>query len=99
MARALVAIGCNLGDRQEQLDAAVARLRATPQVKVTSVSRWHETAPVGGPSGQGAFLNGALLLETSLDPESLRQALTRVESELGRLRDVRWQARLLDLDL
>jgi 2-amino-4-hydroxy-6-hydroxymethyldihydropteridine diphosphokinase len=99
MSRALVAIGCNLGDRARQLDSAVARLRATPGIAVIAASRWHETAPVGGPTGQGAFLNGALLLDTSLSPEPLRQALTRVESELGRRRDVRWQARLLDLDL
>ncbi len=72
---------------------------ATGGIAVAAVSRWHETAPVGGPSGQGPFLNGALLLETSLDPEPLRQALSRVEFELGRSRDVRWQARSLDLDL
>jgi 2-amino-4-hydroxy-6-hydroxymethyldihydropteridine diphosphokinase len=99
MSRALVAIGCNLGDRRGQLDGAVARLRATPGIASVAVSRWHETAPVGGPTGQGAFLNGALLVETSLAPEPLRQALTRIEAELGRTRDVRWQARLLDLDL
>jgi 2-amino-4-hydroxy-6-hydroxymethyldihydropteridine diphosphokinase len=99
MSRALVAIGCNLGDRREQLEGAVARLRATPGIASVAASRWHETAPVGGPTGQGVFLNGALLVETSLGPEPLRQALTRVESELGRTRDVRWQARLLDLDL
>ena len=99
MSVALVAIGCNLGDRQTQMDAAVERLRATPGVEVRRASRWHETRPVGGPAGQGAFLNGALLLETSLGPEPLRQALVRIENELGRERDIRWQARLLDLDL
>ncbi len=104
MACALVAIGSNLGDRRRQLDAAVAALRQSSDVRVVGVSRWHETAPVGGPAGQGAFLNGALLLETALAPERLRQQLAAVEASLGRKRPPdeagpRWQARLLDLDL
>ncbi len=104
MAYALVAVGCNLGDRRGQLAAALERLAANSGVRVLSVSRWHETAPVGGPAGQGAFLNGALLLETSLAPETLRTLLAQIESQLGRDRAggtsaVRWQARPIDLDL
>ena len=104
MAYALVAVGCNLGDRRGQLAAALELLAANGGVRVLSVSRWHETAPVGGPAGQGAFLNGALLLETSLAPETLRTLLAQIESQLGRDRAggtsaVRWQARPIDLDL
>jgi 2-amino-4-hydroxy-6-hydroxymethyldihydropteridine diphosphokinase len=99
MAQALLAIGSNLGQRGQQLDAAVDRLRAVPGIVVEAVSRWHETAPIGGPPGQGAFLNGALRVETSLAPEALRQALARVELQSGRQRGARWEARVLDLDL
>jgi 2-amino-4-hydroxy-6-hydroxymethyldihydropteridine diphosphokinase len=99
MSTALVAIGSNLGDRRQQLDRARELLGSLPATTLRVASNWHETAPVGGPAGQGAFLNGALLLETSLAPEPLRQAFARVELELGRERDVRWQARRLDIDL
>ena len=64
----LVSIGSNLGDRAATLDRAVAKLREHPAVRMTAQSAWRETSPVGGPPGQDFFLNGALLLETSLAP-------------------------------
>jgi 7,8-dihydro-6-hydroxymethylpterin-pyrophosphokinase len=54
---------------------------------------------VGGPSGQSAFLNAAVLLETSLAPEALHGRLQQIERQLGRQRRERWGARRLDLDL
>jgi 2-amino-4-hydroxy-6-hydroxymethyldihydropteridine diphosphokinase len=99
MALALVGIGSNIGARSAQLSEAVALLRGTANIEVRAVSRWHETLPIGGPAGQGPFLNGALLLETSLAPEALFRALADIENRLGRQREVRWQARTVDLDL
>lgn len=98
--RAAVAIGSNLGSRRACLESAIACLDATPGVEVLRVSALHETAPVGGPS-QGAFLNGALLLETDLDPETLLSRLHEIEREHGRERpdQVRNGPRTLDLDL
>jgi 2-amino-4-hydroxy-6-hydroxymethyldihydropteridine diphosphokinase len=98
--RAAVAIGSNLGSRRACLESAIACLDATPGVEVLRVSALHETAPVGGPS-QGAFLNGALLLETDLDPEALLSRLHEIEREHGRERpdQVRNGPRTLDLDL
>ncbi len=66
MARCLIGLGANLGDRQATLSRAVAELATTSGIVVLGQSRWHETAPVGGPAGQATFLNGALTLETSL---------------------------------
>jgi 2-amino-4-hydroxy-6-hydroxymethyldihydropteridine diphosphokinase len=99
MSLCLIALGSNLGDRVATLDAAVRRLGEIPGIAVLKSSRWHETAPVGGPAGQGKFLNGAVLLETSLSPEELLAALRRVETDCGRGRDVHWGPRTLDLDL
>jgi len=56
-------------------------------------------APIGGPGGQPPFLNGAAIVETTLDPESFRRRLEEIETELGRRRLVRWDARAIDLDL
>ena len=99
MALALVGIGSNIGARSAQLDEAVALLGQTENIQLRAVSRWHETLPIGGPPGQGPFLNGALLLETSLGPEPLFKILMEIENRLGRQREVRWQARTVDLDL
>lgn len=99
MARALVALGSNLGDRENSLRAALDELRAAPDVALLSQSRLHETAPVGGPVPQAPFLNGAVLLETSLEPRSLLDRLQRIEEQSGRTRVRRWGPRTLDLDL
>ncbi len=96
---AWIGLGGNLGDREARLDAAVAALDATHGVSVRAVSSYHETAPVGGPSGQGAFLNAAASVETTLDPEPLLDRLQAIETQSGRVRKARWDERTLDLDL
>ena len=96
---ALIGLGSNLGDRRAILDGAVAALAGTPGVEVRAVSSYHETAPTGGPGGQGAFLNAAAALETTRDPGPLHALLRAVEAQAGRIRTVRWGERTLDLDL
>jgi 2-amino-4-hydroxy-6-hydroxymethyldihydropteridine diphosphokinase len=98
-ALALIGLGSNLGDRRSALDAAVAALGATPGIKSRAVSSYHETRPIGGPSGQGAYLNAAALVETDLDPGNLLGVLHGIEREMGRVRAARWGERTLDLDL
>ena len=99
MATYLIGLGSNLGDRRRALDQAVERLTRQPHVRLTARSRWYETAPVGGPPGQGPFLNGVAVLETSLEPEALFAVLGGIEADLGRRRAERWGPRPLDLDL
>jgi 2-amino-4-hydroxy-6-hydroxymethyldihydropteridine diphosphokinase len=96
---ALIGLGSNLGDRKAQLDAAVAALAEAPGVVVRAVSRYHETAPVGGPEGQPNYLNAAAAVETTLDPLDLLHVLQAIEHRAGRVRTVRWGPRTLDLDL
>lgn len=92
--RAVVAIGSNLGDREDYLRFAVGQL--SPLVAESQV---FETDPVGGPSGQGAYLNMVVSFDTTLDPFALVRRLQRIEAEAGRQRIVHWGARTLDLDL
>lgn len=99
MSHCLIALGANLGDRRASLDKAVGSLRAWAGVRVLRSSRWHRTVPVGGPAGQGEFLNGCVLLETSLAPNAVLTVLREIEAESGRRREERWGPRTLDLDL
>jgi 2-amino-4-hydroxy-6-hydroxymethyldihydropteridine diphosphokinase len=96
---AWIGLGSNLGDRRAILDDAVAALANAPGVVVCAVSSYHETSPVGGPPGQGPFLNAAAHLETTLDPHQLLATLQRIEGQAGRVRTVRWGERTLDLDI
>lgn len=99
MARCLLAVGSNLGDRSEQLLAALREIVLLPRLSLLARSRWHETVPVGGPANQQPFLNGVLLVETPLPPDALLGRLLEIETRLGRQRDARWGPRALDLDL
>jgi len=96
---AAIALGSNLGDREKHLRGALAALEKARGVTVLRRSTWHETEPVGGPPGQGPYLNGALLVETTLDPRELLALLQEIEARHGRERAVPDGPRTLDLDL
>jgi 2-amino-4-hydroxy-6-hydroxymethyldihydropteridine diphosphokinase len=94
-----VALGSNVGDRRAYLDQALAALQEQPGIVVKQVSAYYETAPVGGPPDQGAYLNAAAELATDLPPAQLLRVLLQVEQGLGRVREERNGPRTIDLDL
>jgi 2-amino-4-hydroxy-6-hydroxymethyldihydropteridine diphosphokinase len=96
---AYIALGSNLGDRRDYLDRALQALGQRAGISVEKVSRYYETDPVGGPPGQGPFLNAVVMIHTDLAPEELLGALLDVERSLGRLRQARHGPRTIDLDL
>ncbi|HWE41364.1 MAG TPA: 2-amino-4-hydroxy-6-hydroxymethyldihydropteridine diphosphokinase [Gemmatimonadaceae bacterium] len=95
---AYIALGSNLGDRDAHLAAARAALAAIPRSRVVAASTVEETAPLG-PPGQGAYLNQMIALETALTPAELLGELQEIERRAGRVRDVRWGPRTIDLDI
>jgi 2-amino-4-hydroxy-6-hydroxymethyldihydropteridine diphosphokinase len=99
MADCLIGLGSNQGDRTALLTEAVSRFCEHEQVRLVARSRWFETKPVGGPDGQGEFLNGAIRVATSLTPQQVLHRALEVEQQLGRQRGVRWSARRIDIDL
>lgn len=99
MARAYVALGANLGDREASLRAALDALAAAPGVAVAAVSSFHDTEPVGY-ADQPRFLNAAAALDTELGPRELLALLLATERDLGRTREgPRFGPRTIDLDL
>ncbi|MBN73912.1 MAG: 2-amino-4-hydroxy-6-hydroxymethyldihydropteridine diphosphokinase [Gimesia sp.] len=93
-----IALGGNQGNVRETFDRALQRLGAHPDIVVGKRSQWIETTPVGSQT-EAIFLNGAAQLSVNLSPEALLTELQTIETELGRVREVRWGARTLDLDL
>jgi 2-amino-4-hydroxy-6-hydroxymethyldihydropteridine diphosphokinase len=96
---AYIALGSNLGDRRASIEGALTALAEAPGIRLVRTSSIIETAPVGGPGGQGAYLNGVVEVRTSLSAEELLDALQLIENRFGRERSVRWGPRTLDLDL
>ena len=95
---AYLGLGSNLGDRLDALQRAVDLL-AGRGVRVVASSRVWETDPVGGPDGQPSFLNAVVRAETDLEPGDLLGAANAVEAALGRVREVRWGPRTIDIDI
>ncbi len=92
--RAFLSLGSNLGDRWGYLRQAVAGLP-----DVVAVSPVYETEPVGGPPGQGPYLNAVVELETELSPRELLELAQRLEAGAGRRRAEHHGPRTLDVDV
>ena len=82
---------------QEGCDAAIEQL-AHYKIRVLGQSRWYETAPVPI-SDQPWFINAVILAETTLPAPTTLSVLHRIESRFGRTRNLRNEARVLDIDL
>lgn len=94
MSRVFLGLGSNQGDRWKLLREAVSSLP-----DVVAVSPVYETDPVGGPSGQGPYLNCVVELGTDLPPRRLLGICHRLETAADRVRHDRWGPRTLDVDI
>jgi 2-amino-4-hydroxy-6-hydroxymethyldihydropteridine diphosphokinase len=102
---AAIALGSNLGDRENFLSQALALIANNNRITIVRASPFFQTAPVptpgaSGPLG-GPYLNAAAILDTQLTPRELLDALLAIERALGRTRDPanRSAPRTIDLDL
>ena len=95
---AFLGLGSNLGERLDHLQRAVDRLDADARTRVEAVSSVYETEPVGGPE-QGPYLNLAVRVSTGRSPHGLLRLCNQVEAALGRVREVRWGPRTVDVDV
>ena len=94
-----IALGSNQGDRELYLLRAVAEIGKIPTSRITALSSFYETEPVG-PVEQDDFLNAVIRIETGLEPEDLLVELQRIEREVfGRVWTVQWGPRPIDLDV
>lgn len=94
--KAVIALGANLGNPDEQMALAIALLREALDLK--ALSTIIRTAPVGGPA-QPDYLNAVCIAESDLPATQLLALLNGIEKSLGRVRDERWGPRTIDLDL
>ncbi|HEX5488383.1 MAG TPA: 2-amino-4-hydroxy-6-hydroxymethyldihydropteridine diphosphokinase [Rhodanobacteraceae bacterium] len=98
MPEAYVALGSNLDDPRAQVERGFDALAALPRTALRARSRLYQTLP-WGVTEQPDFVNAVAALETALAPRDLLEALLAIESRAGRVRDIRYGPRVLDLDL
>jgi 2-amino-4-hydroxy-6-hydroxymethyldihydropteridine diphosphokinase len=91
-------LGSNIEDREQHLKEAIRLLQLHPEINICRCSSIYETDPVGYIE-QAAFLNMVIQVKTKLTPTALFQIMLEVETKLGRVRDIRWGPRTIDLDM
>jgi 2-amino-4-hydroxy-6-hydroxymethyldihydropteridine diphosphokinase len=95
---AYVALGSNMGNREDYLLKAIQKLNLHPLIDVVNISSIYETDPIGY-TDQAEFLNMVIKLNTDLSAFELLHVLQNTETLLNRKREVKWGPRTLDLDI
>jgi len=95
---AYVGLGSNIGDKAGNIMRALEILGQFDGLKVTKISSFYETEPVGY-EDQNWFVNAVAQIETIFPPEELLSMLKKTEQVIGRRETIRWGPREIDLDL
>ncbi|MCH2598565.1 MAG: 2-amino-4-hydroxy-6-hydroxymethyldihydropteridine diphosphokinase, partial [Pirellulales bacterium] len=97
--KSLLSLGSNMGNPKKNIRLAVQKIAGLDGVQALRESRYRKSMPVGGPSAQAEFVNAAIEVSTTLDPQELLSAIIKIEQELGRERKQRWDERIIDIDI
>lgn len=92
-----IGVGSNRGDREAIISQAAALVN--DGLRLIATAPLFSTQAVGGPAGQGAYVNTAWVIESDLGPHQVLHRLQAIETALGRFRTIHWGSRTLDLDL
>ena len=92
-----LALGSNVGDREEYIEQAIFLLEKNPKIEVLNRSTNHETEAEGA-GNQPPFLNAAVAIRSKLSPHELLDVCQEIETALGREREVEWGPRTMDID-
>ncbi len=95
---AYIGIGSNLDEPRQQVVSACTHLSQHPALTLVKQSHWYQSKAIG-PQGQPDYINGAALVETALSADDLLTVMQEIEDAHQRVRELRWGARTLDLDL
>jgi 2-amino-4-hydroxy-6-hydroxymethyldihydropteridine diphosphokinase len=94
-----IGVGSNIGEREANLRHAIALLVETPGLEVRRISGFFDNPAQGGPEDSPPFLNCAVEAITTLPARDVMKRLLEIEQEMGRERRVKWEPRVIDLDL
>lgn len=99
MPRTLISLGANLGSVHESMQSARRMLIDCFGKQNLAFSHLYKTPPVGGPDGQGDFLNAVVRIDSNQNCWEIWETIKHIETHLGRQRQLRWEARRIDIDL
>lgn len=96
--RCYLSLGSSVGDRNGYLDFALEKLNNDIHIRNVRESGRIETEPYGGVA-KNKFINSAVELETIYSPQELLKIINNIEEEAGRVRNKKWEDRVLDIDI
>ena len=97
MALAYLLLGSNMGKSKALLANAADRIQQL--IGPIQVQSSIYKSDAWGIEDQDPFLNQVLLVETPLSASNLLQSLLKIEQQMGRIRSVKWGARIIDIDI
>ncbi len=97
MNQAYILLGTNLGDKRANLQQAILSISAN-LISIISYSDIYETAAWGN-TNQDNFYNQVIEVNTELSSTDLLKTLLLIETKMGRIRNQKWEARIIDLDI
>ncbi|MHB1458278.1 MAG: 2-amino-4-hydroxy-6-hydroxymethyldihydropteridine diphosphokinase [Armatimonadota bacterium] len=95
---AYLGLGSNIGDRVAFIREAIDKLSLTEGIRVKVVSSLYETEPVGY-IDQPDFINCVVEIETENDLYQLLKEIHKIENAMGRVRNIKWGPRIIDIDI
>ena len=95
---AYISVGSNLNNPYQQVKSAIGKLKIADNIYIETISGWYLSDPVG-PKNQSRYVNGVIKISTRLSPNQLLKKLHEIEDAHGRIRNMRWGPRTLDLDI
>jgi 2-amino-4-hydroxy-6-hydroxymethyldihydropteridine diphosphokinase len=95
---AYISVGSNLNNPYQQVKSAIGKLKIADNIYIETISGWYLSDPVG-PKNQSRYVNGVIKISTRLSPNQLLKKLHEIEDAHGRIRNVYWGPRTLDLDI
>lgn len=98
MTDAYIGLGSNMDSPVEQLHSAILSLRELPATNLVRISSFYRTRPVG-PEDQPDYINAVAMINTGLTAQALLEQMQIIEHSRGRIRNLHWGPRTLDLDL
>jgi 2-amino-4-hydroxy-6-hydroxymethyldihydropteridine diphosphokinase len=96
MPTVFLGLGSNIGDKEKNIDKAIAFISEEYAIKKTS--HLYLTEPVGNIK-QDWFLNCVIEIQTEVDPKKLLFAIKSIERKLGRTKTVKNGPRTIDIDI
>jgi 2-amino-4-hydroxy-6-hydroxymethyldihydropteridine diphosphokinase len=94
----ILGLGSNIADREQNINIAIQAINCLPNCKIQIISRILETKPVGN-TEQPFFLNCAIQIDCTFNPEELMDCCLVIEKNMGRIRNKKWEPRLIDIDI